>query len=402
MIFNAKRALLGLFSPPLHLLLTGCLVTSIFILLQIKIHDGVSFDWTHRQQKLDFVQETSETANLAFAREASEMAALAANYSSQPCIASTFRLLDEKEKFNHHNADYLVDKEQFAIFQDLPLPIWLRKRFPDNSKPLVVTIIDNQYRLAVANLIVKLDQYGLGKQVLVICLDIDCLKLKSEYNHAQFFGGLIDTCNPAPIMHVVAVTKFTVIRDIFRSGYKMLFIDIDVYFSSNPFVNVPTEREESTYDMKFGRDGALNLGYMYGFPTNASILNWDEGYRRYQATREWDQVIQITMYDKGNGWAKENNITIELYTEKDITPVSMFNWQLWMESIPARRADLQASFAMHMTCIARNEIKMFYAKKLGYWQDVNSYYTRFPTQEKLLRFDDNVIFTPEILPSYLK
>ena len=238
----------------------------------------------------------------------------------------------------------------------------LSRRTLDNSL-LLVTLTNEGYLPYTRNLLASLEKTGLGKQMLVFCIDdASCRALRAEgilayrvdYNGAasgfqRFHQGEF---------RAVAATKLSVIHELLKLRFKVLFSDGDIVFLDNPIPQMLTSLEKA--DLVIQNDDkhdtverdSLQISLCTGFllirPTphtlrsfNPDNMNAEDACDQAYFNRIKSGVGSITVLDRHlfpNGSWFLDSPGNDYEARKARAQMIHFNWRIGEEKLEAMKA----------------------------------------------------------------
>ena len=240
---------------------------------------------------------------------------------------------------------------------------WELNRRTLGSSLLLVTLTNEGYLPYTRNLLASLEKAGLGRQMLVFCIDdTSCRALRAE----GFFAYRVDYNGAASDFQryhegefrAVVATKLAVIHELLKLDFKVLFSDGDIVFLDNPIPKMLASLEQA--DLVIQNDDkhdkpvdmplktALCMGFLLARPTpdtrrsfNPENMNTEDACDQVYFNRIKSRAGSIAVLDRhlfpNGSWFLDrpgNDYEARIARAK----IVHFNWRRGEEKVEAMKA----------------------------------------------------------------
>jgi hypothetical protein len=273
-----------------------------------------------------------------------------------------------------------------------------------------VTIADSKYIFPLHHLQKRLDKFGYGQDLVVLCLDDACAEDES------FHGWAVHLDPAEQVMYQVASMKvsqdrilslsflllywhhagflvtlqslltyfplqFTISMQLLENGYDFVFLDGDVYLtgSRDPFLDM-LPLSNSTWDIQFQKDFELpskdlNIGWYFARASPSTQEFFRQSHDRWLETREWDQSVMNEIARKMEESSSLNVHRLEL------SRFCNFMLEAWEERLfgdeQLAAEFVEESAVVHYTCVEQS-VKTYFGANFGGLTDLDDYYSLPP------------------------
>ncbi|ORY75961.1 hypothetical protein BCR35DRAFT_353484 [Leucosporidium creatinivorum] len=299
-------------------------------------------------------------------------------------------------------------KAHFPI--SAPLSDDLGEELAQDARPhLWLTVADAQMMdgptAGLQMMIRKLNQEREAKmerrtELVVLCLDTGCLSKAEErgsYAYGGFRGGV-------PIRMVGGPRewfKVAGVLDALRSGRDVFFVDSEVYFKNDPYPLLDPLLNSADIVAGEMPVGTLNTGLMWIKASDKALEMWEtmselaiEGAAKVQD--DFNKLLatadRLTTDPEGSsntGFLSANGLQVQLLDPNSFRGVNIIFGDLEVE-----RPD---AVSLQLSCSGDSRDRAFIAQSLGYYPDLDGYYT---SRRSLLKIDELRGSSDEVLQMF--
>ncbi|KIW16541.1 hypothetical protein PV08_03729 [Exophiala spinifera] len=240
---------------------------------------------------------------------------------------------------------------------------WLHAQGISQNEVPIITIGDSNYIQALRNLRARLDLWGYGRNLVVLCLDEACLKEKSYHGWR---------------VHMISNTKFTITLELAQNGYNFVFLDGDVFLtgSGDPFMDMLPLSDQS-WDIQFQDEMDIfrriaNIGWFFAKASTATKHFFQSSYDRWLETNAWDQNVMNDIIGEMGDSLKVHYLSLSKF--RNFINVDWLPF-FALENLAA--GFVEESPMVHYTCVEKG-LKTYFGANFGGYADLDGYYSNPP------------------------
>lgn len=246
-----------------------------------------------------------------------------------------------------------------------------------NAKPLLVTLINGAYLDFALSWLCNTKNMGIHPKVLIISTDNDTKETIKRFwpkvNVVSISGMNLSGDQSYSHVGYVRLTNFRahVLLELLLHKHEVFLFEVDALWVKNP---EPVMSKEAGYDILTNpvaqRPGLTAIGFIYLFPTNATIMTWQELNRRlYELDKKIkslppgklisegdnDQIYLSGIINKRLGGLTKKMLPLEKYPDGK-----------WYEMTEEKRKK-SSPYVINNNWVIGNNKKTSRAKEWGHW-----------------------------------
>jgi hypothetical protein len=227
------------------------------------------------------------------------------------------------------------------------------------SLPLYFTIASASYFQDVNVFLARQKKFPRDYQLLVACLDADCVYLCSESGVVGVFFPRLD----------INALKLEMMSELLEDGFDVLFFDLDVYFTGDPMSAAAfiTPSHDIVFQADWLNNTHANIGYYLAKPSSVSLLVNARSILRKD--RGWDQALVNTAM-------VNSSVRVAYLPLKSFINLMHHDTVYYYFHDKERDIFVANSALIHFTCV-NGHMKQLYALHYGLGDD--DYYSQCTT-----------------------